>query len=58
MSIEQLLSSTKNQLYYKECIIKDTTNNISASIYYNPDFNNSYTGMIGRNTLGWFKSKK
>ncbi len=54
MSIEGiLLNSYKTQVFYNECKITDTENNIVANIKYNPNFDNSYQGMVGRYTIGW-----
>lgn len=56
MSLENLMTSNRTQLYYNIAMIKDLTNGIEAEMKYNPNFDSSYKGVVGRYTVGWFSS--
>lgn len=53
LSLEDLLRSKRRQVYYKESLIYDKTNDIYLRVHYNPNFNNSYKGTAYRWTIGW-----
>ena len=53
MAIEHMLEKKKVHVYYKTAYIKDLTNNLTAEITFNPNFNLSAGGALYRNTIGW-----
>ena len=56
MSIEDILTANKKQIYYEKSVIIDETNNMSCEITYNPNYNNSASGTAYRWTVGWIPS--
>lgn len=53
MSIENLLLSSKRQVFYDKSVIIDKKNNIECEIHYNPNFNTGASGTAYRYTVGW-----
>ena len=53
LSIEDILSSSKRQVYYDKQVIYDKTNKIRCEITYNPKYNQGKSGTAYRWTVGW-----
>jgi len=56
MSIENLMSKTRTELFYDYGVVKDEVNGIAAEIKFNLNFDSSAAGVVNRYTMGWFTS--
>lgn len=48
LSTEGLASSSPFQVYYDKFTIIDETNDITAEVHFNPNYNNSYSGLAAQ----------
>ena len=53
MSLEDLLRTKRRQVFYKESVIRDVTNDLYLKFEFNPNFTNTYKGAAYRWTIGW-----